>query len=83
MTTGRTAYFILESQTNEQGEFRALIAVEGDSGYYKTTWFWGNDLKVAEQIAREKNKNMGISRKEACKIVLSTMRKGAVEKPKY
>ena len=83
MTDKRKAYFILESQTDEHGNHRALIAVEGESGYYKTDWFWGSDLETAEQIARSKNDAMGISHKEACLIVLSTMRKGAVEKPRF
>ena len=59
----RRAYFILESQTNEKGEFRALIAVENEEGYYKTDWFWGSDLNQTEKIAREKNLVMGITRR--------------------
>lgn len=79
----RTAYFLLESQTNDTGEFRALIAVENENGYYKTDWFWGNDIEVAREIAQKKNETMGVSKEEASKIVLSTMRKGAVEKPRF
>ena len=79
----RRCYFILESQTNEKGEFRALIAVENESGYYKTDWFWGTDLKIAEEIARDKNLTMGLTQEEVCKITLSTMRKGAIEKPRF
>jgi len=82
-TGNRRCYFILESQQNEQGEFRALIAVESESGYYETDWFWGSDLDQAEKIARDKNLVMGITKKEACLIVLSTMRKGAIEKPRF
>jgi len=83
MTKNRTAYFILESQANDKGEFRALIAVENERGYYKTDWFWGSDLDQAEEIAREKNLAMGITKDDACLIVLSSMRKGAIEKPKF
>lgn len=79
----RTAYFLLESQMNDTGEFRALIAVENENGYYKTDWFWGNDIEVAREIAQKKNETMGVSQEEASKIVLSTMRKGAVEKPRF
>jgi hypothetical protein len=71
----RMVMFVMESQRNKQGEFRALIAVEGESGYYKTDWFWGTDLNDAEQIAKERNKRMNISEEDARKIVLSTMRK--------
>lgn len=83
MTEKRVAYFILESQTNDKGEFRALVAKENESGYYKTDWFWGDDLEVAEKIARERNEKMGISADDAFKIVASTMRKGAIEKPRF
>lgn len=83
MEKGRTVYFILESQTNEKGEYRALVAVENESGYYKTDWFWGDELEIAEKIAREKNEKLGISEDEAFKIILSSMREGAVEKPRF
>ena len=83
MADKRKAYFILESQTNDKGEFRALVAVENESGYYKTDWFWGSDLGQAEEIARDKNLAMGISREDANLIILSSMRKGAIEKPKF
>ena len=82
-TGNRRCYFILGSQTNEKGEFRALIAVENESGYYKTDWFWGSDLDQAEEIAREKNLAMGITEEETRKIILLTMRKGAIEKPRF
>lgn len=82
-TGNRRAYFILESQTNEKGEFRALIAVENESGYYKTDWFWGKILTDAEAIVRDKNLSMGITEDEAVKIIGSTMRKGAIEKPRF
>jgi hypothetical protein len=75
MTEKRMAMFVMESQRDEQGELRALIAVEGESGYYKTDWFWGKNLDNAERIAKERNEKMGISEDEAHKIVLSTMRK--------
>ena len=83
MTDKRKAYFILESQTDENGNYRALIAVEDEPGYYKTDWFWGCDLDTAEQIATSKNEAMGISRGEANLIILSSMRKGAIEKPRF
>ena len=79
----RMAYFILESQMDEKGNYRALIAVEGESGYYMTDWFWGDNLETAEQIARSKNEAMGVSPEDARLIVLSTMRKGAVENPRF
>jgi hypothetical protein len=32
----RIAFFVLENQINDKGEFQALIAVEGKKGYYTT-----------------------------------------------
>lgn len=72
----RRAYFVLESITNDKGEFQVCIAVENVSGYYKTDWFWGNDFEVAEKIAKEKNEKLGITPSDEIEITLSTMRKG-------
>ena len=72
---GRVAYFVLESVTNAQGEFIALIAREGEPGYYKTDWTWGKDLELAEKAAARKNELLGLSQEDAYKIVLSSMRK--------
>lgn len=73
--SGRMAYFILQTQLTEEGEYIPCIAVEGMSGYYKTDWAWGKDLAIAEELAEKKNTAMGISKQEALKIVLSSMRK--------
>jgi len=70
----RKAYFVNQAITDEQGNYIPCIAVEGESGYYKTTWTWGKDFNLAEQIANEKNQAMGLSLKEAYKIVFSSMR---------
>jgi len=78
MTEKRMAMFIMETETNDQGEYRALIAVEGESGYYKTDWFWGASLELAEEVAKERNKRMGLTDEEVQKIILSTMRKGGL-----
>ncbi len=66
-------YFINESVTNRNGEYIPCIAIEGVSGYYRTDWYWGKDLKLAEECAEGKNEIRGISREEAIKIVFSTM----------
>jgi len=70
----KTAYFINQTVVNEKGEYIPCIAKEGETGYYKTDWAWGRDLKVAEQIADEKNEGMGLTKKEAMTIVLRSMR---------
>jgi hypothetical protein len=69
----RIAFFVLENQINDKGEFKALIAVEGVKGYHTTDWFWGTDFATAEAIADARNDRMGISISEAFKIIASTM----------
>lgn len=70
----RMAFFVMETQMNGKGEYNALIAVEGEQGYYKTDWYWGKDFKVAQDIADERNARLGLSKKEAAMVVCSTMR---------
>jgi len=74
MQNKRIAFFVLERQRNDKGEFQALIAVEGKKGYYTTDWFWGTDFATAEAVADARNDRMGISIIEAFKIIASTMR---------
>jgi hypothetical protein len=71
----RIAFFVSETRMDNKGEYIALIAVEGESGFYKTDWSWGSDFKLAQEIAKERNTRLGLSKKEAAKIVCSTMRK--------
>lgn len=73
-TTPKNAYFIMESVKNSEGELIPCIATENESGYHRTDWLWGKDIDKAEEIADMKNLAMGISRKEAARIVLSSMR---------
>lgn len=70
----RMVIFVMETQMNDKGEYIALIAVEGERGFYKTDWYWGKDFKVAQAIADERNARLGLSKKESAAIVCSTMR---------
>ncbi len=70
----RIAFFVSEVRVNGKGEYNALIAVEGESGFYPTEWFWGKDFKLAEECADDRNKRLGLSREDVAKIVCSTMR---------
>lgn len=70
----KTVYFINELERDKDGGFIPCIAVEGESGYYRTDWNWGSDIKLANEIADEKNKALGFTPDEAIKIVFSTMR---------
>ena len=66
-------YVILETVRADDGGYIPCIAIQGEKGYYKTDWNWGNDLQVANKICDEKNLALGFSPKTAYKIVLSSM----------
>lgn len=70
----RIAIFVMETQMNDKGEYIALIAVEGERGFYKTDWYWGKDFNLAQECADERNARLGLSKKEAAMIQGSTMR---------
>ena len=72
----RRVYFINQLERAEDGGYIPCIAVEGESGYYRTDWNWGSDLNIAEQIADEKNEALGFDKKTAVLIQLGTMFKG-------
>ncbi|MFA5376721.1 MAG: hypothetical protein WC455_13315 [Dehalococcoidia bacterium] len=70
----RIAFFVMETRTDNKGEYVALIAVEDESGFHITDWSWGSDFKQAQEIANERNTRLGLSKEDAAKIVCSTMR---------
>jgi hypothetical protein len=70
----KRVYFINPLEKAPDGGFIPCIAVEGESGYYKTDWNWGTDIDLAEKIAQEKNALMGYTEKDAMRIILGTMR---------
>ena len=72
---GRRAFFVMESQTNDDGEYRACIAVEHVRGYFKTDWCWGKNLKVATGIARRRNELIELTPADALKIICFSMQK--------
>ncbi len=74
MTDRKAVYFINELVRDKDGGYIPCIAVEGETGYYKTDWNWGSDITLANQIADEKNIALGFTPKEACLIVLGTMK---------
>lgn len=75
MPEKRMVYFINELERAEDGGYIPCIAVEGEQGYYKTDWNWGDDLSLANQLADEKNAALGFTPREAALIQLGTMRR--------
>jgi hypothetical protein len=71
---GTMAIFILENVMTPDGQYIPCIAVEGEAGYHQTDWTWGKDLKIAEKIADGRNAKMGLSKWDAMRIQMHTMR---------
>lgn len=70
----RKVYFVNEAITDENNELIVCIAIEGETGYYKTDWTWGKDFNLAQKLCDEKNIALGITPREAALIQLRTMR---------
>lgn len=72
-SNNRRAYDVLQTLTNEKGEYTPIICVEGEKGYYKTDWAWGTDFEFAHKIADKKNSALGLTKKDALIICASTL----------
>jgi hypothetical protein len=69
----KMVYFVLETQRDKNG-WIPLIAVENESGFYKTDWRWDCTFEEADAMCDERNTTLGFTKKEAMMIQLSTMR---------
>lgn len=74
LRTRPRAYFILESQRTNTGEYRGLFALEGVPGYYQTNYSWGKDKTHAMRIVEMYNKALGLDEHEAMRIIFSSMK---------
>jgi len=78
----RMAIVIVESSKADDGQYIPCVATEGQSGYrplsgkgpFAAPWKWGRDRKIAQQLADERNKSMGLSKEESVRIIASSMR---------
>lgn len=71
-SNNRRAYDVLHTLTNEKGEYIPIICIEGEKGYHKTDWAWGSDYEFAKGIAEDKNRALGLTKKDAAIICAST-----------
>jgi hypothetical protein len=67
---------IVETEKDTHGEYIPCVVKEGESGYYITTWKWGTDKKLAEKLADDYNKRLGLSKEEVMQLTLESMRRG-------
>ena len=69
----RRCYFVQETERTKDG-WIVCIAVEGESGFYRSNWRWDCSFKDAEAMCQQKNEALGISQSDAILIVLGSMR---------
>ncbi len=70
----RLAYFVSQAIADEHGKWIVCIAVEGECGYHKTDWHYDCEFPVANEIVDGLNARLGMSKLDAIKITLGTMR---------
>jgi hypothetical protein len=51
-------------QTKTTMEYTPCMVVEGESGYNVIDWHWGEDREIAEKLAEDYNKKLGITQEE-------------------
>ena len=66
--------FIQETVKAEDGGYIPCFAVKGETGFYRSDWNWGADKEIAQKLCDERNEVMGLTKKEAMLIQISTMR---------
>ena len=59
----------------DSGEYLCCIVKEGEKGYFKTDWAWGNNFELAQHITDERNQKMGYTEEEVQTIILQSMKK--------
>lgn len=69
----KKVYFIMETERAKDGGYIPCIAVEGEKGFYRTDWNWGDDKEQARKWCDERNEIMGITPREAAIIQFRTM----------
>lgn len=82
----RFCYYVDETFYVQDHGFRPSIVIEGEKGHYPTgTWpyngkvgetmpyFWGHDIAGARKACDAANAQLGVSREDALKIVISSM----------
>lgn len=77
---GRYMYFVDPGFLVEGKGYRPSIIVEGVAGHYPNgqadgvePWYWGFDLTVAKEIARQRNERLGLTPEDESAILASCL----------
>jgi hypothetical protein len=86
MSTKRIVAYIPEDGFIKGYGYRVSFVEEGTAGHMPTgdwpytgapsqkmPWFWGENLEVARQLAKEYNAKLGVSEEDAFKIVAQSI----------
>ena len=68
----RWCFYLPLDQDAEHGYVPSVV-VEGQPGHRPTTWNWGRDLPLAQELTRGRNAAIGITEAEAAEIISSSM----------
>jgi hypothetical protein len=69
----KMAIIILETDKDCRGRYIPCIVKEGELGYYQTTWQWGDDKALAQKLADDYNKRLGLTEEQVQELVIQSM----------
>lgn len=77
----KRAIIIVESCKKEMvsgfpksAQYVPCLVIEGETGYFLTSWLWGTDLDTAREIADEYNAKAGLTPDDVMKLTAQSMR---------
>ena len=70
----RWCYALVDEEKDDDGNYVPVIIVENNPGYITTDYNWGKDLTKAQEIADDMNRKIGITPKEAVRLIFTSMR---------
>jgi len=77
--TGHYCFMVMQTEYYPNKGYMACVVVENEAGYHRTgkpdtePWYWGHDLAAAEEVARKKNHDMGLTDDDVMRIIASSM----------
>jgi len=82
LTGKKWCYHIITDCLADDGEHIPVLVIENEPGYYPmkgngscvASWKWGKDYNKACEVAKVMNKEMGVSEREAERIIGTSMR---------
>ncbi len=73
MTEPFIAITIIETERAKDDGYIPCFVKKDETGFFRSDWNWGSDLKIANQCANDYNKKLRLTKQEAIKLVLQSL----------